>query len=101
MDLERGAVQREKLHFHAENPFLLHEGEDALEHAALRPALRPLVNAVPFAVGRGHGAPLATVLRDEQYRAKESEVVDLHVAALDGQEGRNEVEMFLGQFHES
>jgi len=99
--LERRAVQRKQPHLDAKQVFLLHEGENAREDAVLGPTLGALVDAVPLPVGSGQRPPFAAVLHDKKHGAKEDEVVDLHIAALDGKQRLNEVKLFLSKFHET
>jgi hypothetical protein len=95
MHLERGAVEGEDFHFHAEDAPLLHESEQTLQRAVGRPTFEPLVHAVPLAVFARQCPPFAPVFRHAQYGADERKIVNPNVTALDGKEGLNDLILFF------
>ena len=68
MHLHDGAVQRHGLDPDTHDVGLLKFCEDAIQHAALGPAVHARVNGVPVAEALGQTAPLAAVLGDIQDR---------------------------------
>ena len=98
-ELAGGAVQREDLDLHVANLFLLQGEEDALKDALFRPAVDPLVNAVPIAVTGGQGSPFASVLNGVEKPLKKREVGDYHIPTLFRKVRTNALKLFGCKSH--
>ena len=62
MNLDHGAVQRDRLDLDAHDLRLLQLLEHTIEHAAFGPAVHARVDRVPVAKARGQAAPFAALL---------------------------------------
>ena len=99
MDLDEGPVQRDGFELHADDLSPVQLGEDAIQHAALRPPVHARIERVPVPKPLGEAAPFAALLGDVQDRIEDVQIVERHVAALGGQAALDVTILSLGEFH--
>lgn len=99
MDLDRSRVERKGFDLDAYNLFHLQLLEDAIQNAALGPAIHACINAVPVTKSRRKTAPFAALLGHIQYGVEHFEVLKLHIPALNRQAVFNLFVLRSGDFH--
>ena len=82
MHLDRGRIQRDRLDLDAHDLLQLKLLKDAVQHAALRPAVHPGVDGVPVAKTLGQSAPLASMLSHIQQSVQQLQVRQAYIAPL-------------------
>ena len=85
MDLDRGGVQRESFNLDAHDLLGLQLLEDAIQHAALGPAIHARINAMPVTKSRRKAAPFAALLGHIQNCVEHLEVLQFHIPTLNRQ----------------
>jgi len=99
MDLDEGTVQRHGLDLHTDDLSLLQLGKDAIQYAALRPAVHARIDRVPVPELFGEATPFAALLGDVQDRVQDLQIVERDVAALGRQASLDVTILSLGEFH--
>src|SRR4030095_12016381 len=82
MNLDDGAVERDRLDPDSHDLRLLQALEYPVEHAALGPAVHARVDGVPVAEPLGQATPLAAILGDVQDGVQDSQMGQTDVASL-------------------
>ena len=85
MHLERGRVQAKGFDLDAHDLLGLQLLEDAIQNAALGPPIHACIDAMPVAKSRRKTAPFAALLGYIQNRVQHSEILELHIPALNWQ----------------
>ena len=99
MNCDRGRIQAHRLDANVHQLFALQLRENAVQHAALGPAVHARVDGVPRAETLGQAAPLAAVLGDIKKRVKKLQMGDPYIAARTGKTGGNTLALLLGDLH--
>lgn len=85
MNLDRGRVERKGFNLDSHDLLGLQLLEDAIQNAALGPAIHARIDAMPVAKSRWKTAPFAALLGYIQNRVQHSEILELHIPALNWQ----------------
>lgn len=82
MDLDDGAVQRDRFNLDAYEVGVLHFFKNVLQNAPFRPATQPRVDRMPISEALWQAAPFAAVLGNVQHSVEDLEIGDIHISAL-------------------
>lgn len=99
MHLDDGRVQLDGFDLEAHDLLPLQALEDALQHAALGPAVHARIDGVPVAETLGQSAPLAALLSHVQQCVEHLQVGETNIAPLPRQAGFDTTVLCLGDFH--
>ena len=99
MHFDDGRVQGNGLDLDAHDLFALQFLEDAVQHAALGPAVHAGVDGVPVSETLGQAAPLAFLLGHLQNGVQYGEIRHAHIAALARQNRLDTTVLRLADLH--
>ena len=99
MDLDAGAVERDRLKLDAHDLFALQVFEYPIEDPVLGPAIHAGIDRVPSAEATRQAPPLAAMLGDIQDGVEHLEIRNPYVATLHGQVARDAGVLRFSDFH--
>jgi len=99
MHLDRGAVQRARLHLQANDLLLLQSRKGTRQYTGLAPAPHPRVDGVPVAKFLGQTPPLGSILGDVEDGVEHFEIAVSKAATVLGKAMGDLLVMILSQLY--
>jgi len=99
VNFDAGRIPAHNLDADADDLLVLQLLEDAIQRAALGPAVHAGVNGMPISEALGQSAPRTTLLGDIEQGIQQLQVLQLHITALPGKTGGNTLVLRFGDLH--